>query len=195
MDQQTPEETRRRILQAAASLLKNKGYKAVTTKAIAKTAAVNESTLFRHFGSKKGIVEALVEEYSYIPKFQAVFEHVMWDLEQDLLAIAAAYHQFMKQHGDMVLIGLREAGALEVLDEKAASIPRDFKHRLIEYLQKMREQGKLGEIHEEAQAMTFIWMNLGFFLSKSMYGDRITEIKTEQFIEHSIRTFARGLRP
>lgn len=54
------DETRDRILQAAAALIAERGYVATTTRAIATAAGVNEVTLFRRFGSKQGLVRALI---------------------------------------------------------------------------------------------------------------------------------------
>ena len=55
----TKQETRSRILAAAAELFGERGYVGTTTSAIADAAGVNEVTLFRHFESKLGIVRAL----------------------------------------------------------------------------------------------------------------------------------------
>lgn len=54
------DDTRDRILQAAAALIAERGYVATTTRAIATAAGVNEVTLFRRFGSKQGLVRALI---------------------------------------------------------------------------------------------------------------------------------------
>jgi hypothetical protein len=59
----------------------------------------------------------------------------------------------------------------------------------------MKEKKLLLETDLEAQAMTFIWMNLGFFISKSLYGERITTLNTDAFLQNSVKTFARGLTP
>jgi len=190
-----PEETRGKILQATAGLMKRMSLKSVTTRAIAKEAGVNESTLFRHFGSKQGIVEAIVQRYSYMPVFRQLFDQVQGDLEKDLVLISQAYQQYMKQHGEMVMIGLREAGTFDLLDENTAKVPKAFKERMMEYFKWMEQKGLLRKTDVEAQAMLFIWMNLGFFVSKSLYGNRITELGTDAFLEHSVATFARGLKP
>jgi len=52
-------ETSQTILIAAAELFGERGYKGTTTRAIAERAGVNEVTLFRKFGNKRGILEAL----------------------------------------------------------------------------------------------------------------------------------------
>jgi len=59
--------TAEKIIQAAIELVKEKGYTAATTKEIAMRAGVNEVTIFRNFKSKKGVIEAAVAEFSYVP--------------------------------------------------------------------------------------------------------------------------------
>ena len=50
------DETSQKIVDAAMSLIRDKGYVATTTKDIARAAGVNECTLFRKFKDKKDIV-------------------------------------------------------------------------------------------------------------------------------------------
>ena len=49
------DETGQKIIDAAMSLVRDKGYMATTTKDIANSAGVNECTLFRKFQNKKSI--------------------------------------------------------------------------------------------------------------------------------------------
>lgn len=51
-----------RILEAALALFAKQGYAATSTNAIAKKAAVSEGLLFKHFGSKQGLLDALLKE-------------------------------------------------------------------------------------------------------------------------------------
>src|SRR5512133_2109384 len=57
-------ETGAAILAAAAELIGERGYKGTTTRAIAEHAGVNEVTVFRHFGSKQGVLRALGESWA-----------------------------------------------------------------------------------------------------------------------------------
>lgn len=50
------------ILNAALELFANEGYNAVSTSKIAKQAGVSEGLIFRHFGNKKGLLEAIMED-------------------------------------------------------------------------------------------------------------------------------------
>jgi len=57
------ENTEAKILAAAAALIAERGYAATTTRAIAERAGVNEVTLFRRFGNKLGVLEALAASW------------------------------------------------------------------------------------------------------------------------------------
>lgn len=65
--------TKDRIIEATVELVNEKGYKGATTKEIAERAGVNEVTLFRHFGNKKGIVEAVIQKYGSIDLLENTF--------------------------------------------------------------------------------------------------------------------------
>lgn len=54
--------TRQRLIQTALQLFAQQGVTATTTRQIADVTGVNEVTLFRHFGSKHGLLLAVLEE-------------------------------------------------------------------------------------------------------------------------------------
>jgi AcrR family transcriptional regulator len=54
--------TRQRLIQSALQLFAHQGITATTTRQIAELSEVNEVTLFRHFGSKYGLLLAVLEE-------------------------------------------------------------------------------------------------------------------------------------
>ena len=54
--------SRERILEAAARVYSKHGFRGATTRLIASEAGVNEVTLFRTFGSKGALLEAVLEE-------------------------------------------------------------------------------------------------------------------------------------
>lgn len=185
-----------RIIDAAIELVRTQGYKGATTRAIANKAGVNEVTLFRHFGSKKGIVEAAVNRFSYVEPLKRILEYeVTWDLEADLRLIATQYHRIFEQNGDLMLIGIREAGMIPDLDQMIARIPLGMKGHLMDYMNEMHRIGKLIDTNIEAAVMNFIWLNFGFVLSKARLGTQVTSIGTKEFIDNSIQLFARALTP
>lgn len=55
-------DTRARIIAAASTLIAEGGSEAVTTRAVAKAAAVQAPTIYRLFGDKRGLLDAVAEE-------------------------------------------------------------------------------------------------------------------------------------
>src|SRR5690625_3520246 len=75
--------TSERILQSALQLMKDKGFHLVTIKEIADTADVSEMTVFRHFETKRGVLQAAIEKNTVVPGFkQKLDQDIAWDLEK-----------------------------------------------------------------------------------------------------------------
>jgi AcrR family transcriptional regulator len=58
-----PDHTRSHLMQAASQLFIEKGYAATIIRAIAELAEVNEVTLFRHFGTKEKLAQAIIDQF------------------------------------------------------------------------------------------------------------------------------------
>lgn len=55
-------EKQEKILQAALQLFAKEGYHATSTNKVAKAAGVSEGLIFRHFGNKDGLLQAILKE-------------------------------------------------------------------------------------------------------------------------------------
>ncbi len=64
------EETRGKILAAARELFERNGTRGTTTREVAERAGVNEATLFRHFGSKRALLDAMREQACGVEQFR-----------------------------------------------------------------------------------------------------------------------------
>lgn len=187
-------DTRERILQSTIQLIRERGFKGTTTREIAKKAGVNEITLFRHFNNKKGIVKAAFDKVSYVPSLStAINEKVVWDLEQDLLMFSKLYQQLLFENRDLIMIGLKESSLFPELQQQISDIPRQLKEELMDYFNKMKTKGILIETNVEAQALSLIWMNFSFFMSRSHHDNSITDLTEEEFLKSTIGVLARGL--
>lgn len=58
-----PAQKRERLLDAARLLFVERGFEQTSTVMIARQAGVSEGILFHHFGSKRGLFEALVDDF------------------------------------------------------------------------------------------------------------------------------------
>ena len=54
-------EKQEKILNAALELFAEEGYKSTSTSKVAKKAGVSEGLIFRHFGNKDGLLEAIIK--------------------------------------------------------------------------------------------------------------------------------------
>lgn len=187
--------TAARIIEAALQLISEKGYTAATTKAIAELAGVNEVTIFRHFGNKRGILTAIIEQLSYVPLLQEEVKNVTWDLETDLLNFSMKHFNFLMSIKDFVMIGFKEALQFPEINEEIANTPLHIKNELIHYLQEMHERGKIREIDFEAAALSLIAINFGHFISRARLGTIVSDMPTEILLKTSISIFSRGLTP
>ncbi|QTD43092.1 TetR/AcrR family transcriptional regulator [Sporosarcina sp. Te-1] len=188
--------TTERILEAAIELVSEKGYAAATTKSIADLAGVNEVTIFRHFGNKRGILKAIIEKFSYGPILQKTIQlEVTYELKDDLLLFSEEYLRYMFSIKDFVLIGFREAGSFPEIDEEIANIPRVIKEELMKYFMEMQRRGKIMDIDVEPIAMSFIAINFGHFISAARLGSNVTTIDLTELLRTSVTIFSRGIAP
>ena len=187
--------TEEKIIDAAIQLVNSHGYKGATTRKIAEAAGVNEVTLFRHFGSKKGLVEAIIEKFSYIDFIsQALKEEIVWDLEKDLHMIASLYQEQMDKKRDIIMISIKEAGVFPELERMIAPIPTKYKQILIDYFQAMMQRGLMREIDAELAATNFFFLNFGYMLLKGRLNEDGTVIPIEHFLNGNISLFIESLK-
>jgi AcrR family transcriptional regulator len=175
-----------------------KGYDGTTTKEIALAAGVNEVTLFRHFGTKQKLLEAAFSRYHYGDEMTKLFnEGLEEELLPDLLLISRTYHKITKRNRKLFLIAHRGSSSLpQEVYQEAGRHPQQLKKLLTNYLVAMSEQGKVLTSNPELQALSFMWMNYGAFISCHMHAkEPIPENSLDDFIEESVRLFARALTP
>ncbi|WP_248512591.1 TetR/AcrR family transcriptional regulator [Sporosarcina sp. NCCP-2222] len=188
--------TTERILDAAIELVSEKGYAAATTKSIAELAGVNEVTIFRHFGNKRGILKAIIEKFSYGPILQKTIQlEVSYELQDDLLLFSKEYLRYMLSIKDFVLIGFREAGSFPEIDEEIANVPRAIKEELMKYFTEMQRRGKIIDMDVEPISMSFIAINFGHFISAARLGNNVTAIDLAELLQTSVTIFSRGITP
>ncbi|MCZ8521333.1 MULTISPECIES: TetR/AcrR family transcriptional regulator [Paenibacillus] len=184
-----------RLMLAAIDLMAEKGYKGVSTKEIASAAGVSEMTLFRNFGSKFNLLEKAVDRYHYSIEMTRIFnENVAWDLRKDLLTISRMYHEIMDRNRKLFLIVLRDDELIEIR-EKAQKHPRKMLELLTKYFNDMQSRNQMILTDAETQAITFMWMNYGAFMTQLFGASTITKVTLPAFIESSIELFVRGVRP
>lgn len=186
-----------RIILAASELFQENGFHPVSMKNIAVRANVSEMTVFRHFTSKKQVLEAVIKKMSYIPPLKEVFDdRICWDLETDLLLISETYQKIMMCNQSAFLISLREEKTIPEISEFIRQGPPQFKSFLKNYFLTMQEKKKIEKNDIESLTLTFMAINFGYFFFKVCGREmEMVGVSDKQYLETAIHLFARGIKP
>ena len=194
-DETYMDETSQKIIDAAMSLVRDKGYVATTTKDIAHEAGVNECTLFRKFKNKKSIVMSGIDQQKWRGSLTPeVFGDVRWDLQRDLEMFMTEYMKRITPDFVKLSIGLR---APQIYDDTAPfimKVPRTFLSSLVGYFKQMEQKGKIPKVDFEALALTFFSSAFGFTFLNASFDRKLMEVSREAFIKQSVNVFLYGIQ-
>ena len=187
------DETQNKILNATMSLVMEKGYTATTTKDIAKKAEVNECTIFRKFKGKKEIIIAAMSLQEWNPCLREEDFSYTGELINDLCSFSEVYLRKVTPKMVKISLGLRSPDLYELTKDGIMEIPDTFKRILVNYFTKMRELNKLQADDIESLAVSFLAMNFGFVFFKASFGDELTKLQINEYIDSSVRHFVNGI--
>jgi AcrR family transcriptional regulator len=168
------EQTRARILAAARDLFRSAGYAATTLDAIASSAQVSAKTVEAAFGSKRGVLAALVDPLASAGPPRELVEQIRAarDPRHRLRLVAeltrrayeASVPEFELMRGAAAVAPEVAAVAGQVESRRYAN-----QTRLAAYLE---EQGVLREGLAADQATDIIWAMTGYDLYRALVGER-----------------------
>lgn len=153
-----PEDTESRLLAAAFALWTEGGFSAVTTRAVARRAEVNEVTLFRHFGNKAGLIEAMVDhtvDRLSAPRGEEGTE--AQSVTEDLTGWARAYLEETEPVADVLLLSLAQARQKREVAGVVPAFARRLTKALGQHLQDLRSEGRIcpGDLELDEVARQF----------------------------------------
>jgi AcrR family transcriptional regulator len=133
-----PSATRERIVAAVDDLLAEGGFHEATVEEVAERAGVSRATLYQHFGSRLGLVDAICETFARSAELQALkaaVEADELDAATDGLIAAAAAFWAAQEHRLVPLYGVAAVDpAAERLVERQRRDRRRVVVRLVERL-------------------------------------------------------------
>lgn len=188
------DKTKEKIVKATLKLITERGYSSTTTKDIANVAGVNEITIFRKFQNKKGIIIYALKEIEWFPELNDnIFSQCFWCLEKDLIMFANVYFKYVTAEYVKVLIGLRAPEVYAEIKEYAVKLPSSFRDSIIKYFIIMHERKKIEYKNFEILAGMFMSLNFGFIFMKVSFDDNLISVKEKEYIEETIKIFAKGI--
>lgn len=135
------QETRQRIITSALEMFSRLGYAQATTRALAEAAGVNEVTLFRHFGHKKNLLFACIEQRNEAG-FAANFESILTgNYADDILRMARLQIKDMQASKEILRLLICEARTIPELRQALAAGSRQNLARLSAYFQRQIDAG------------------------------------------------------
>lgn len=188
------DDTRQRILQAAAEIMAEKGYSGTTTKSIADAAGVNEVTLFRHFGSKRNLLSELINQHSALPGLTSLIEsQLTGDYREDLIHLATVFFRAITERKEALRLMLCEARELPEVRDVVVQIPDQLRGLLTRYFQNRMEADEIKEMHPELMAQAFLGMFFTYGIAREMLSSQIAaEVPQEAIIAQFVDIFVRG---
>jgi TetR/AcrR family transcriptional regulator len=152
-----PAEARRQaVLETACRVFSRSSYRGATTAEIAREAGISEPILYRHFGSKRDLYLACLEEAWR--GFRLVCEEaVAADPAQSLGAIADAY---MAKGRKLRVVDLWIQGLNEASDDKviAAAVRRQIREVRDFFADVIRDGQGRGVVHADRDADAEAWI-------------------------------------
>lgn len=181
------EPTRQRLIQAAAELFSTLGYARTTTRKIAADAGVSEVTLFRHFGSKKNLFAAVLEEYAGTPDMRSTLAgEFSGDYHQDMLTLGRHFMRVLIERREAMRMMLCEAGHFEEVSEVLGQMPRGLRDGLAAYLRRQIAAGNVQDMDPEVMAQAFFGMFFSYNVAQAIFGESMA---LETTIDHLIQQF------
>jgi AcrR family transcriptional regulator len=173
-----------RIVQATRTVLGRYGFAGFTVEQVAQEAGVGPATVYRHFGSKEGLLGVFVRASSprHLIRSFTADEHS--DLEADLVLLATTTLEFIHDNQGLARIVLFESQGAEVMLEQIRATQGRTVTTLAKYLADHMILGNLKQSDSFALALSFIGMLIGLaFVGPHSYDRPITDPKSvAQFV-------------
>lgn len=186
------DDARQRILRAAAQTFAEKGYARATTRLIAAAAEVNEVTLFRHFGSKKNLFTAVLQQYSALNQLESVAEQFTGNYRQDLQRLGQILHHAMTEQKDAMRLMLCEASEMSELRDAMVAIPQQLRQMTANYLSQQMAAGQIRDGNPQLMAQAFLGMFFSYSVAREILGDPTLPETADEIVAQFVDIFVGG---
>jgi AcrR family transcriptional regulator len=182
---------RDQLLDAAARLYAEAGYRGATTRRIAGQAGVNEITLFRHFGSKDALIREAIARAGH-SAVRELLPQTPRDPLREVRDWAKAHIAELRGRRSLIRTCMGEIEEHpEIFSEQ--SPPAAAAKALSQYLRRLRETGMAKAQFDETAASAML---MGALFADAMGRDIMPDLyrnEPEQALDQYVRLFLRGL--
>jgi AcrR family transcriptional regulator len=183
---------RDQLLDAAARLYAEAGYRGATTRRIALQAGVNEITLFRNFGSKDALMrEAIARAGS--SSATAVLPETPRDPLKEVRDWAKTHIAELRERRSLIRTCMGEIEEHPGIFSAGNSPPAVAAKALCQYLRRLRQTGLAKAEFDEVAASTML---MGVLFADAMGRDIMPDMyrnEPEQALDEYVRLFLRSI--
>ncbi|WP_187262893.1 TetR/AcrR family transcriptional regulator [Pontibacter beigongshangensis] len=180
------------ILDCSLKLFAAKGYDAVGVQQIVEAAGIKKPTLYHYFGSKRGLLETLMQEQftPFMTQLRSVAAYT-GDLPLSLRQVVVCYFEFAMSQPTLYLMHL--AAWFANPENEASLVITPFiqeQHQLLEtmFQEAVKDHGNMRERHK-VYAATFLGM-INTYLVQALHG----QLKlNEQAVKQVVQQFSYGI--
>ena len=165
-------EIRDKLLEAAARVFAETGYRGATTRRIAHEAGVNEVTLFRHFGSKGDLIQEALHGFGATPAGSDLPREPV-DPEGELTEWATTHLRHLWTVRSFIRAAMGESAAQPELALCGSEQPRRAAGQLRSYLVRLVERGLATDDFDPVVASAML---LGALFSDAMGRDLMPDV-------------------
>ena len=183
---------RDQLLEAAARLYAEAGYRGATTRRIAVQAGVNEITLFRHFGSKDVLIREAIARAGSAIESQALPDPPR-DPARELREWAKAHIAALRKRRSLIRTCMGEIEEHPGIFSAENSAPAVAAKALSKYLRRLRETGQAKAQFDDVAASAML---MGVLFADAMGRDVMPDMyrnDPDQAIEEYIKLFLRSV--
>jgi AcrR family transcriptional regulator len=183
---------RDKLLDCAARLYAEAGFRGATTRRIAQEAGVNEITLFRHFGSKSALLQAAIERTRLLG-LDVPLPEEPGDPRAELLAWSRMHLTSMRERRSMMRTCLAEVGEHPEIIPSEGSTPARASQALCRYVERLREQGRAARDFDPQVAAVML---MGSLFADAMGRDVMPDMyrnDPEQALVQYVHLFLRAI--
>ncbi len=189
--------TKEKIIEAAYDCFSKKGYVATSTKEIANKAGVSEITLFRHFGTKDGIFEAVIRNYSILSDLKKLsIEIDKYDLEEILIFVGKRMYDTLLKKKRFIRILFSEINKYpDTLSNIYDKFIRDIDKLLINILLEKQGSYPLKTLDMNIVVKAFMGMIFSYFQTNEVFLNRsVPDEELNLALNTFVKIFLEGIR-
>ena len=164
--------TRDEILNAAAGVFAQHGFRGSTTRRIADAAGVNEITIFRQFGSKEALIREAMQHLTQSANLTTLPQAPV-DPQRELTEWSASFIQHLRLRSSIIRKTMSEMEERPEMSECASYVPRQASNDLCDYLTALKHQGF---VKVDFEPRTAAAMLMGAIFADAMGRDMMPDV-------------------